>query len=827
MYENKHLGCNVNVTAHTRPIKIAYIVPYGETTDNQWIIDAIFHESYTRWGGARTLIIPADANKFLYPEHEEWLKFYDADFVYSYVALEKELIEKVDYLCCPVAFLTHKNYRPVERWQNYLPDWKNYIAPVSSITTIHSPYSAYPRAYNVDKTATPIVITQYKEVAEERFIADNFGTAWNTINYPNPIPGLLDTLCLVPEGFCDKRHKVGTTITSSVTDILAAVAQKKVLTIAKLAMAHSDNIPRTEPYNWSKSFNIFIGETCLDRINFWNARHLAPHWVDIPGALLVKESLFNDEAFVKELGLFLNNNNYLGHSSQYEVSIRSLSVEKDKLERMGELLKKATYNRVFVPDNYSEAALPEPKELDRDYVRAKAGSTFKVNERENTLQAEEPEHFSFSPMRFYGFNKGQWAIDLTIERHNNLSRYSNVTDIWSLPRRRNATRCFTKNLSKVSKDHTLTIIPFKESHFGTEEIRQRLEYNLSLREDGEFFRCLVTGDIYPLADNDARSCLKHDCYKDIELSDKGQNLRGVVSMFDSLSEAYECLTNRFWREALNKCHTKDALDCHKIFGCLPNTREYTERIKNELRLKDIKVARDYLVASFTDSLEFLVSKNVFYQVHQWRCHYCGHTNTRTIDEIRKENNCEICKTVYLVPIDLEWTYKLNRFVSGSLCERSGLLVLWALGYLQERNRAKSFYYLPEVDLYPEYDKPERSEIDILCVLGGKFYAGEVKKSALGITKGEALEKYIKKIELLRPDVALLVFEQLCNEEGDKELAKTELTAAVEKIQQCNVVGLEVSVIIASDNPQFSEYPIDIGIMGKRTSALLHKMPENI
>jgi hypothetical protein len=91
MDSNTALGKNVEIVAHNRPIKVAYIVPYEENDDNQWILDAVFYESYTRWGGARTLIIPASTSAFHHKEYEQWLAFYDADFVYSYVDMDQYL----------------------------------------------------------------------------------------------------------------------------------------------------------------------------------------------------------------------------------------------------------------------------------------------------------------------------------------------------------------------------------------------------------------------------------------------------------------------------------------------------------------------------------------------------------------------------------------------------------------------------------------------------------------------------------------------------------------------------------------------------------------
>ena len=75
----------------------------------------------------------------------------------------------------------------------------------------------------------------------------------------------------------------------------------------------------------------------------------------------------------------------------------------------------------------------------------------------------------------------------------------------------------------------------------------------------------------------------------------------------------------------------------------------------------------------------------------------------------------ICETEYLAPIDLVWEYQFNEFVHRSLAKQHGFPVLWTLGFLQKRAR-KSFWYLPEVDLYEKYERPDtKSEIDLLAI----------------------------------------------------------------------------------------------------------------
>lgn len=134
---------------------------------------------------------------------------------------------------------------------------------------------------------------------------------------------------------------------------------------------------------------------------------------------------------------------------------------------------------------------------------------------------------------------------------------------------------------------------------------------------------------------------------------------------------------------------------------------------------------------------------------------------------------------------LSGNMNLNGFVYRSLKKHSGLPVLWTLGFLQDRLHTGSFWYLPEVDLYETDDDPEtKNEIDILCVLDGTICAVEVKLSASAfLNKPKALDKFVKMIGLLRPDVALLAFERYCAEGGDAQAPKTNLAGAAKAISE--------------------------------------------
>jgi predicted Zn-ribbon and HTH transcriptional regulator len=258
-------------------------------------------------------------------------------------------------------------------------------------------------------------------------------------------------------------------------------------------------------------------------------------------------------------------------------------------------------------------------------------------------------------------------------------------------------------------------------------------------------------------------------------------------------------------------------DLNKLDSLIPNDGGTIQRLTQELRLGNDETTKNYLRDSLRDTLEHLVRSNVFYQVAHWRCRYCGHLNSRSFDNMKIKNECDICATEYLAPLDIEWKYELNDFVYRSLQKHSGLPVLWTLGFLQDRLHAGSFWYLPEVDLYERDDNPQsKNEIDILCILDGAFHAIEAKRSASTfLNKAGAIDKFVKIIGLLHPDVALVAFERYCAEGDDEQATKARLAEAAKVIQERISPWTKLGILVAQDVESFNDFPADLGWYGRR------------
>ena len=822
---NNRLSKTVEAKATNRPLKIAYLVNSHDEDLNNINIDAVFFESYTRWAGMYTLIIPTRVDGFLDDGYEEWIRHYDPDFIYSYVDLDIDFIDRISHLCCPISFLSNGKINKREEninWRSFLPNWGILMEPVSSVSTIKSPTS-YSRIQNDDGYHEPIIFTQFGMEPNIRFLADNFGTGLRLHEVTNPIPGLFRTLCLVPPDL-PANIFAGTERCLSSFEAFKSISDRKVTPISKLAMVNSSGMPRIESWRWNSAFLLFIGSAPLDRINFWNSRHIGNGWGDIPNALILDLDVFDDENFIVQLGKYLNKNNFIGNGNgPYLVNIYSSSVPVVALNAIKEKLQPHTWNLVGVSKTPDALALPSARELAEGRPSQSSDTiTLKLDEETSEIIANEPAHFIYMPPQQSWINRGQWIVELDIQRHNNISKYSNVIDTWKLPQRRRLARIFTARLARPTLGGRLALVPsVRHRNFENQAVKTPSFYDINLPSDEVFFRHLVLEKYFLYPDDDLRKKLPSLGYADLVVSDKGQNLRGVISLFDNLATAFDILTNSFWRSVFVQARvdstTPLTFDMNKLSSLLPSGREKIRKLTQTVGLGNERKTKEYINDGLLDTLEYLIRLNVFYQVAHWSCKYCGHMNSRSFDNMRIKNECDICKKYYLVPIDMEWKYELNNFVYRSIQKHSGMPVLWSLGFLQNESRSSSFWYLPEVNLYEqEDDLQSQNEIDILGVVGGKFYAVEAKRSvSMFVNKVENIDKFVKVIGLLRPDIAFLAFERYCADDQDADAIKIRLAEVAKIIETQIGPWIKLKVCVAQDMADFDEFSGEFGWSGDR------------
>lgn len=825
--ENKK---RVNVRYSNRPVKVAFIVPLADDS-SQWILDGIFYEAYSRWGGVKSLLIPFSNDGFIHDRYLDWLERYDADIVYSYVDLTPEQIKIINEKSLPIEMIKHEVHGEVERWNQFVPSWPYGFNPIRAISTINSPYAKYQDWSS--ETQPNIYITQHYENDEYRFLPDNFGISQGGGGANLGRQNIFGTVCYCAQDL-PAYYNVGNERCHSLTEILGKLAQKQVKTFSTLSSIHASIINHPNDYEWSISFNLFVGDTAEDRLNFWNSRLLSENNEGHNfSALCISKAHLDDDDFLIALGTFINAHNFKGYGNgPNSLSLRSLSTAREDCQQLAKQLQNYTYSSVRVPSNFDSPALPSERAINSHYsIESGRTRSLKVYERDNKFVVDEVEHFKYLTPDLYDFKAGQCVSNLYIEKPKENYVVVGGFNDWKLPRRLEATLAFTKNRAKVSIHGSITVIPDAPQQNFNGIPHHELTITLSIPSEEEVLRCLVLEHIHRMRfERDMRIQLITEKYYELELSDKGQKHRGVISLFNGDLSHAGILANSYWRKIVRKSigNDKASFSLDKLTSIIDqNTPVSLAHITDQMRLGSVSKTKQYLKNNLKDTIEYLVHQKILIQEYRWRCSYCGNENGLTLDTIKLDNNCSICNKFHKTPIDMEWKYKVAPFITSALIEQNGLTVLWAIDHLMNVFRRAQAFYLPEINLFKNRVGSENNEIDLLAVIDGKFVAAEVKMSAASfVDNPHEVTAFIDEIQRLSPDIAFLICEQYCKEQTDVDEYKAKIEEVTDNIRE-KVSNVEVKIIVANEVDSFTEIPIELGPYGERTHAFLERLEEGL
>ncbi|MCT9384558.1 hypothetical protein OHW36_06700 [Acinetobacter baumannii] len=822
--DSKRLEKDVQIDIHKRPIKIAFFISDEEIETNHLILDEIFKYSYTCWGGARFLILPLNSDE---KNYLEWLSFYDADIVYSYIELTDEQIQKVENINSPALLIKHDFGSEKKYFSVNIP----FYNPVKSISTVYSPYIF---SYLKNKvTNTPIsLVTQFSPEFGDRFITDNFGNRLELNSYLNGIKEVFETYCLSLKNIPHNNY-VGTTLVKSRTEILDLLANREATTVANLARIHSESVETIFEYTFSLSFSIVVGSNIKDRISFWNVRHFYDDSSDSINSLIISEEQSNDENFLESLGKYLNNLNFLNSGAgPYQVSLFSQSIAEENLKQIRDNLQKFTYNSISVPSYYSKTIIPTNYSEVKYSISIKDNSVLSISENPSSISINGPKHLRYIPLKFQNHGFGDFAIECGIDRHNNLSMYSNVIDKWILPKRAYLAKVFGNKYERISKNNLPVLITGKASSpFRRSIENEDFHINISLPDDLFILNSLLINK-----NNYSQLDLRNDLDKSkisyINHSDKGKNFNGVISLFKKLHIASNFLTNGLWEDVFENASSRNkkedyiyTLDTLKAFQKKYRNDSYLKFIKDQMDFNKNFHSSQYLTACFKDALENLIKFKIFHPVYTWNCRYCGYKNLKTVDSLKLSNDCEICSENHTIPVgeEFSWEYLLNKFVHRVIFEHSGLPVLWALNYIQNISYRNSFLYLPEVNIYYKDKKSSHiNEIDLLGIYDGIFFAGEAKRTAEYFLTDREADKFIDLIEYMSPDEAFLAFGKYSEDETKVEEIKSNLEDFRKRFE-AQFKNIKLTILTFEDFIKFSSPAIDFGIRGNNVYAFFEKL----
>jgi hypothetical protein len=262
----------LTTTSYARPLRVAYIVDPGECPDP--LLDSIFAEAYGRWGGRRTLIVPANADG-IDSRYTDWLFYFDADVIYSFVKLRDQAVAAIHERFCPGALALHS---PLT------------IAPIGAPNfRIDLPFQALPSLSVISAVSTriwgfgervmnPMVIDRFHDDSRSPFVKENFGFLSDSYApiFARAFPDLFGTLTLISKDALANAHFAKVATAQYVTDEALILEElTKPTTILTLATASDLFAPHfvANYSEWSNDITIVVGDSVDDRLLFWNQHH--------------------------------------------------------------------------------------------------------------------------------------------------------------------------------------------------------------------------------------------------------------------------------------------------------------------------------------------------------------------------------------------------------------------------------------------------------------------------------------------------------------------------------------------------------------------------
>lgn len=562
MWDEKQEHCKAN--GLSRPIRIAYLVNLDECPDV--LLDAIFDESYSRWGGRRTAIVPATESG-IDQRYSEWLYFFDADIIYSFVPLSDSAVELLHEQYAPALLTKHVIYRAdVGNPSNYriaLP-----VAALSSLSVLPA-FLSRPSPFSpITKSAQ--LLDTFSSQARYPFLRENFGLLGMSFQ---PTFALAHSDLLAPLTLISPSdHENGRLMKNPSAiyvheeqDVIAALAERNrpLLTLANLSEMFAPYLSGFDN-GVNNGLTIVVGNAAKDRLAFWNGLHFRdrtrPYQIS---HLRIPEERFDDADFLKGLCEVLRLRGWGNSSRNDSVSLESCSVDEGRLRAMANAFRQAGSFRSTSVRNLNDPSevIPSfPRNRDAYFTNGgvfeepEARASMGFRGRRFAVPMILPWHLteSLPPSQM---RNGSWMVDLSIEREVDHSQFSNIRHIWMLPRRIRIERSFSLHIDEKQRNAATNNL-LRPSRLGELSFAANLDQRaveLTLPEDDfSALRLGVQNDFEWRQFDPANKTSPHGRLRFgwSDISDKGKYLLGVLQMFDDVPIAFRVLMNGFWRQEL-------------------------------------------------------------------------------------------------------------------------------------------------------------------------------------------------------------------------------------------------------------------------------------
>ena len=812
-----------------RPARIAFLIENSEGADVA--LDAIFANSYGRWGGQFSLIVPCvDGN--IASGYWRWLEVFDPDVVYSYVPLSRGHILELHEQLYPSEYLFHS-------FQNPKPSFR--VAALSSLSTIFQLARVRPPF----GAASIRIIDSWQTEKPSRYLKDNFGTFQDSHGgiYPHDASAAARLLTVVSPEHQTNHQFVPADLQMIPSEMHASreFANRRATSLSVLSALFA---PRLEiaSHRWSNSFNLVVGNSFEDRVLFWNARLLIPAWLDGDICCFrVDRDQLKDVDFLAVLGELLKQRNRVntGGGGAPRLKVSSISLGSSELTEATELGKStgAWGWTESDPVPNLDAVVPSAEEFQhaRETIRhddrfpRRNWVSFSWSPPTIRPPTIAPDHLDDAPPR-HMFTGGFWPLDFGFQ-YDGPGRYPGGDNSWVLSRRWRMAGAF-----QISwEDDKVPWLSARQNRQGNLTFFVSLVRpvaSIKIPSDQEAFQhALALDGMWANPHGQHGECQPSRKAFWIKPSNEARYLTGMLGMAGGVQRASQFLLHPFLRDMFAKLGGSSKVSSETIQPMLSRVGKLAEqhrlfdlrsdREKEALAELIVKVAQSLKSpissvsyddlkdrwsayrekywaarpeqergepketwdkmeeASLDSSLVELRRGQMVFQGHQWTCRKCHHKNWLDLGSLGIELSCEVCRTRTQTPVNIGWLFRPNEFLIESLRDHSVLSLVWVLAALRFRVRRSLVFVGPTIFGFNDNTDRSDGEADLLALVDGEAILCEIKSSWRNL-RNVHIQDFVAKAKRLRPDKGLVAV----MEKGTPppELAEAESELASERIR---------------------------------------------
>jgi hypothetical protein len=570
-----------------------------------------------------------------------------------------------------------------------------------------------------------------------------------------------------------------------------------------------------------RGFRLVVGDSPWEAIYCWNLR-LARRSAVGRDYLWLPSHFASNEELLAKVGLWIARS-YGGGSDERLGFVVTYGVSASDVQDICRSLSE--HSRLpFTEERLASSSYPFPK------LQSPVGRDSPLSSQTETMELASREQLPLSDgkimVRLYAppFSTERtadsgWMLELGIAFRPELFFYTNVRPKWTLPKRLGLTRLFVE----------------QGGPRGRVSFRGRPSFEVSAGDDVLEVKIPSDHSIFWVACFERHSSNRASQsdqprrparFADFVTSDKGRHIRGVISLFGTVFHLRVFFSDPFWRRAFyllaDKAYSDESEQTrvslvkekvsgwiskrggfpetseavHELCGELASSLTFREGSSQSLTVSGFKglfsrLRGEALNAGSPDSywraytkfdalkmreLSNLVSQRVLMQGMTLRCPHCFTTRWHGVEDLGQTIGCESCMSSFQLPLDGEWSFRLNALVINVIRYHGAEAVLQTLCYLEDRASFRgAFQYLPAQDIFEhEVDASSSSkekiqmkdgrlavvegrlfsDVDLLYVGAGRFGLVEVKSRPAGFS-AEELQKLKVIASELRPDDLIL------------------------------------------------------------------------